>query len=387
MDAYLDQFIAKVRAVVGHEEQIALHEPDISEIERLRVLGSLDSGFVSTAGPLVSEFEEQLANFVGTNFAVTVSSGTAALHLALIAAGVEPGDEVFVPTLSFVATANAVSHAGAFPYFLDSESESLGMSPEILRIELEKSKKIGKKRINPKTGRKISAIVPIHPLGHMANIVEILKIANEFQIPVIEDAAESVGTYLQNKHSGSFGAAGVLSFNGNKIITTGGGGAIVTSDERLAAKVKHLSTTAKLPHGFRFFHDEVAWNYRMPNLNAALGVAQLSRINSLIEDKRSLARRYIEVFRDDERVNFISEAPDTKCNYWLNSVKFKYLNFSDFDSTLIALNNAGIGARPLWELLHTLPMYESMPRSEMPNAVSHQKSVISLPSSAKLARR
>lgn len=287
-------FLRAVRAVVGDSSRVGLHEPDISEVEHAFVAQCLDSTFVSSVGPFVTRFEEEIATYTGAASAVAVSNGTSALQVALVLAGVKPGDEVLIPALSFVATANAVSHAGAHPYFVDSDPENFGLSVDATKDVLQGLKQVDGKWVNPGTGRPVTAIVPMHALGHPMHIVDLVELANDFGIPVVEDAAESLGSFVGTQHTGTFGKLGILSFNGNKTITTGGGGMILTNDEALGARAKHLTTTAKLPHQWLFAHDEVAWNFRLPNLNAAMGVAQLSRLPQFLEEKEQLLRPIVE---------------------------------------------------------------------------------------------
>lgn len=381
-----DQFISTIRAVVGDLPRVGLHEPDISELEHEYVKQCLDSTFVSSVGPFVTRFEQEIATFTGVKSAVAVSNGTSALHIALVLAGVNPGDEVIIPALSFVATANAVSHAGAHPYFVDSDPEHFGLSVTAVRAVLDTLTREGGKLVNPATGRTISAIVPMHTLGHPMDIVGLIKLAEEFRIPVVEDAAESLGSYVGDRHTGSFGKLGILSFNGNKTITTGGGGMILTNDEELGARAKHLTTTAKLPHPYLFSHDEVAWNYRLPNLNAAMGVAQLSRLPQFLSEKRLIASEYEQAFSAIPGIRFVSEPTGTRSNYWLCSIELEEDDRELRDELLEATNNAGIQVRPLWEILSELPMYANNPRGDLSNARSIQNRVISLPSSPLLAR-
>lgn len=381
-----DQFIGAIRAVVGGLPRVGLHEPDISELEHEYVKQCLDSTFVSSVGPFVNRFEEEIAAFTGVKSAVAVSNGTSALHIALVLAGVNPGDEVIIPALSFVATANAVSHASAHPYFVDSNPEDFGLSVSAVRAVLETLTREDGKLVNPATGRAVSAIVPMHTLGHPMDILGMVELAGEFGIPVVEDAAESLGSYVGEQHTGSFGKLGILSFNGNKTITTGGGGMILTNDEELGARAKHLTTTAKLPHPYLFSHDEVAWNYRLPNLNASMGVAQLSRLPQFLSEKRKIASVYEQAFSAIPGIRFVSEPTGTHSNYWLCSVELQENNRELRDQLLEATNSAGIQVRPLWEILSDLPMYANNPRGDLSNARSIQNRVISLPSSPVLAR-
>lgn len=387
IDLNPQNFVEAIRKVVGESKRVGLHEPDISSVEHEYVTACLDSTFVSSVGPFVTQFEDEFADFVGAKYAIAVSNGTSALQVALKLAGVNPGDEVVVPALSFVATANAVSHLGAVPYFVDSSFDTLGMDPEALKELLNNQTVTSRGLINPETGRKISAVVPMHTIGHPVDILRILQICDEFQIPVVEDAAESLGSYVGTKHTGTFGKLGIFSFNGNKILTTGGGGMIVTDDPVLASQAKHLTTTAKLNHQWEFSHDQVAWNYRLPNLNAALGVAQLKRLPIFLSEKRVIASTYQKVFSNLSGVHFLEEPKGTLSNYWLCSVMLDedYKNLRD-DFLRIA-SSEGIQCRPLWNLLSEQQMYLDAPSAPIRNAQSIVSRTISLPSSPNIASR
>jgi perosamine synthetase len=382
----VQEFLGVIRSVVGDGPRVGLHEPDISALEHEYVKECLDSTFVSSVGPFVTRFEQEIAAFTGANYAVAVSNGTSALHVALVLAGVEPGDEVIIPALSFVATANAVSHAGAHPYFVDSEMQSFGMSVAAVRDVLEGFESRNGQYFNPVNGRRIGAIVPMHTLGHPMDIVGLVALADSFGIPVVEDSAESLGSYVGTQHTGTFGKLGMLSFNGNKTITTGGGGMILTNDEEIGARAKHLTTTAKVSHEWLFSHDEVAWNYRLPNLNAALGVAQLSRLPQFLAEKRAIAEAYSKSFEQMPGIRFVHEPPGTSSNYWLCSVELAVDSVENRDLLLKAANDSGIQVRPLWEILSDLPMYVDASRGDLSVARSIQRRVISLPSSPVLAR-
>jgi perosamine synthetase len=378
--------LAGLRQVVGRPNgMIALHEPEFAGDEWLLVKETLDTSFVSSVGKYVDRFESMLQEFTGARHAIAVSNGTSALQVALLLAGVEAGEEVIVPALSFVATANAVAHCGAVPHFVDSEMSSLGLDPAALAAYLatEGEETPGGLR-NRKTGRRIAAIVPMHTYGHPVDLAGLMEVAGRFRLPVVEDAAESLGSIYQGRHTGTFGLLGTLSFNGNKIVTTGGGGAILTDDPVLARRAKHLTTTAKRPHRWEFQHDEVAFNYRMPNLNAALGCAQLERLPSFIARKRALAEKYRLAFQGAQDIHFVSEPKDTRSNYWLCTVRLAQPDLEIRDVVLGALNDAGYQCRPTWTLLHKLPMYGQAPRAPLPIAERLEAGLINLPSSAKL---
>ena len=387
MPVSAQELIAAVRSVTGDEPVIGLHEPEIGEIEKKLINECLDSTFVSSVGPFVTRFEEELAAFTGARHAIVVSNGTSALHVALVLAGVRPGDEVLVPALSFIATANAVSHAGATPYFIDSDPVTMGMDVGALATAISGLERRDGQLVNPQTGARVSAVAPMHTLGHPVDIAAIMEIADANGLVVVEDAAESLGSYVGDKHTGTFGRLGVLSFNGNKTVTTGGGGMILTDDDELGTRAKHITTTAKLPHPWEFEHDEVAWNYRMPNLNAAMGVAQLTRLGGFLKEKRILAERYAAAFADVDGISFIPEPAGTTSNYWLNAVRLDTADLATRDRLLQALNDDGIKARPFWNLLSDQRMYRENPQGELSSARELLDSVICLPSSPKLARR
>ena len=381
-------FVARIRSVVGESSTpIGLHEPEIGDLEKQYLSDCIDSTFVSSVGAYIPQFEQKIQEITGAKYAIAASNGTSALHIALYVAGVMPGEEVIVPSLSFVATANAVSHAGAIPHFIDSELGTMGMSPEKLRERLEQMKREGGKVYNPETGARIAAISPMHTLGHPVRIKEILAIADEFGIPVVEDAAESLGSFVDGKHTGTFGLTGMISFNGNKIVTTGGGGVILTDDEAIGKRAKHITTTAKLPHKWEFEHDEVAWNYRMTNLTAAMGMAQLSKLDGFLEEKRVLALRYAEAFADFEGAKFVFEPEGTSSNYWLCAVQLDEPSLEQRDELLQACHDVGLLVRPMWNLLHTQRMYQSAPAADLATATALHASLICLPSTPRLARR
>jgi len=380
------EFLAVLKSVLGESSSspIALHEPNIGQRENELVSKCLASGWVSSVGEYISEFEQGLAKFTNSKHAIAVVNGTAALHLALHSVGVKPGDEVLVPTLSFVATANAVSHCGAIPHFVDSDPETLGLDPIALREHLRANASLRDGELhNTSTGRRISAVVPMHTFGHPMQIEVLIDVAKEFNLVVVEDAAESIGSYVGSTHTGTFGRCSSLSFNGNKTITTGGGGAILTNDADLAQRIRHLATTAKMPHDYEYIHDAVAFNYRMPNINAALGCAQLSRLDDFLVAKRVLAKKYAEGFSSARSMQFVAEPHGTTSNYWLNTIRLNKPDLSLRDELLVAARASGYMCRPAWNLLHTLPMHESSPRAKLPVAQNLWQSLINIPSSAR----
>lgn len=367
---------------------VPLHEPEFGGNEKEYLAECIDSTFVSSVGKFVDRFEEMLAEYTGAKHAVAVVNGTSALQMALHLAGVGAGDEVVVPALSFVATANAVKHAGGVPHFVDSDARTLGMSPGALAERLaEVARREGEGVANRVTGRRIAAVVPMHTFGHPVAMEPLLAVAERYGLPVVEDAAESLGSTLGGRHMGTFGQVAALSFNGNKVITTGGGGAILTDDAGLAKRAKHLTTTAKLPHRWAFDHDEVAWNFRMPNINAALGCAQLERLPGMLERKRQLAERYRAALEGQPGLSFVAEPEGARSNYWLNTVRVSGPDAGVRDQLLGLLNGAGYQARPAWTLLSSLPMYEGCSRGPLDVASELQASLINLPSSPKLAAR
>ncbi len=380
-------FVAGLQEVLGTPEPlVALHEPELDGNEWVYVKECIDSGWVSSVGKFVDAFEQRLAEATGTRHAAAMVNGTAALHIALLAAGVRRDDEVLVPALSFVATANAVAHCGAVPHFVDSNADTLSVDAGALaaRLETIAERSAGGWR-NAETGRRLAAILPMHTFGHMADMQAILEVAARYGLPVVEDAAESLGSMRDGRYAGSFGTMGVLSFNGNKVVTTGGGGAVVTDDRELWQRLKHLSTTGKQPHRWQYFHDMVAFNYRMPNINAALGCAQLERLEDFLARKRRLAERYQRAFAGAPGFEAVREPAGCRSNYWLNAVRLATPDFEQRDALLEAANDAGYQCRPVWTLLHKLPMYQSCPRAGMPVAERLEASLINIPSSAKLS--
>lgn len=337
-------------------------------------------------GKYVDLFESRLAQYTGAKFAVAVVNGTSGLHAALKLAGIGQGDEVLVPALTFVATANAIAYCGAVPHFVDSEESTLGIDAHKLEHHLERISVFWEDGIlNTETGRRIKAIVPMHAFGHPVAIDELKSVCERFGLVIIEDAAESLGSFYKGRHTGTFGKISVLSFNGNKIITTGGGGAILTDDEDLAASAKHLTTTAKKAHPWEYFHDMTGFNFRLPNINAALGCAQLEQIGGFLEKKRALARKYQAAFQEMEGLAIFSEAAFARSNYWLNVMLLDPILASERDRIIQYTNSRGIFTRPAWKLLHTLPMYETCPKMDLSGSELLEKRIINLPSGVKLS--
>lgn len=377
-----DTIVGLIASVAGGKKS-GLHEPMFMGREKEYLAECIDSGFVSSVGPFVERFENELAEFVGAERAIAVVNGTSALHLALVGLGICPGDEVIVPAMSFVATASSVVLAGAVPHFVDISPTTWGIDPDDLREYLRKTVRVrGGQSINTTSGRPVTAVVPMHTLGHPSDVRGIKGVADEFGLVVLEDAAESLGSYVGDAHTGLAGAAGVFSFNGNKTITTGGGGAIVTNDTDLASKLKHLSTTAKVPHQYEFDHDALAFNYRMPNINAALGVAQLEQLSKIIGRQRLLHDRYAEAFAQVTFGELKTEVPGTRANYWLQAYILSPQNSQAKAAVLTTCLDRGISVRPLWKPLNTLGPYRKFPSSQTPVAWDIYSRVVCLPSSA-----
>jgi len=359
---------------------IPLHEPKFVGNEKKYLNECIDSTFVSSVGKFVDKFEEKIASYTGSKYAIATSNGTSALHISLLLADVDQNSEVITQPLTFVATCNAISYCGAQPIFLDVDKDTMGLSPSALKEFLEKNTIIKNQQcINNKTGKVIKACVPMHTFGHPCRIDEIKEICDKHHVFLIEDAAESVGSIYKDKHTGTFGQVGVMSFNGNKIITAGGGGCIVTNDKALAKKAKHLTTTAKVQHKWDFNHDIVGYNYRMPNLNAALLVAQLENLDNFISSKRKLANVY-EAFFNSTNYVFVKEPMDSKSNYWLNSIILK--NKEQRDEFLDETNSSGIMTRPIWTLMNKLPMFEHAQCGDLKNSEWLEDRVVNIPSSA-----
>ena len=378
--------LCAVRSVLGEAAQpIALHEPEFAGREWDYVKECLDTGWVSSVGSFVDRFERDLAACTGTAHAIATSNGTSALHICLLLAGVKAGDEVLMPALTFIATANAVSYVAAVAHFVESETVSLGVDAAKLDAHLAQTARlVDGVCMNQRSGAPIRALVVMHVFGHPSDLDALADVAQRWHLVLIEDAAESLGSSYRGRHTGNVGAISALSFNGNKVITTGGGGAILTNDPLLARRAKHLTTTARTPHRWNFMHDEVGYNYRLPNLNAALGCAQLERLPSLVERKRRLAARYQHAFSEVDGVRFLREPPGTSSNYWLNAIVLEPRHAARRDQVLTVLNDAGYMSRPVWTLMHRLPMYAACPRMDLPVAEQMEACVINLPSSAKL---
>lgn len=378
---------AVLRSVIPADSPLPspLHEPEFSDAEKRYVVDCVESGWVSTVGAYVDRFEDMLKSYTGAVSAVAVVNGTAALHTCLRLVGVTAGDEVLIPTLTFIATANAVAYQGAIPHFVDSDEQRLSIDPVKLARYLEG---IGNRRpdgfYNRKTGRRISAMIVMHVFGHPADMDTLQAVADRFGIAIVEDAAESLGSTYKGRHAGTLGRVAALSFNGNKIATCGGGGAILTMDADLGARAKHLTTTARISAGWEFVHDEVGYNYRMPNLNAALGCAQLERLDDFVTRKRRLAEGYHDAFAELDGLDTLHEPPDSESNYWLNALLVA--DRESRDAVLQATNDKGFLTRPCWTPMHLLPMFTDCPRDDLTNAIAAVDQIVNLPSSPGLAR-
>lgn len=377
-----NQTINFIKSLFPKKEFIPLHEPNFSGNERKYVNETIDSTFVSSVGQFVDKFELELAEFTGTKKTVSVVNGTAGLQVALKLVGVKPGDEVITQALTFIATANAIAYNNAHPVFLDVDLDTMGLSPKAVSDFLEE---FGEMRTNicynKKTNRKISACLPMHTFGFPVHLNELLEICKHWNIPIVEDSAESLGSYYHDKHTGTFGVLGVFSYNGNKILTSGGGGSIVTNNVKLGVKAKYITTTAKIPHPFEYVHDEIGYNYRMPNLNAALACAQLEKLPLFIENKRNLAEQYQNFF-NEIGVNFRSETANTKANYWLMCVQLE--SRSERDLFLESTNRSGVMTRPIWQLMTDLIMYKDFYTDSQKNARFLMDRIVNIPSSVRI---
>lgn len=373
-------FFSFIKRQFPKQDFIGLHEPYFDFHETRYVNECVESTFVSSIGEFVIKAERKIEGLLGTDYAIAVVNGTSGLQLAIKLVGVEANDEVLTQALSFVATSNAIRYNFADPVYIDVDQETLGMSPMALKRFLHKNtRKKNGHLINKLSGKKIKACIPMHTFGMPCKIDEIIEICDSYEIPVIEDAAESLGSTYKGKHLGTFGKIGVLSFNGNKIVTSGGGGAILTSDKIIASKAKHLSNTAKLNHPYEYVHDELGYNFRMPNINASLLMAQLDKLNNFLKSKRKLANTYREYLKENESMRFIEEIEGAKSNYWLNAIqvpdeKFKY-------DLLNEANKHKIMLRPIWKLSFEMPMYKNCLKDEQENALKLSSTIVNLPSS------
>lgn len=375
-----EKVVEHIRSEYPGKSFVALHEPRFQGNEMSYLQECIDSTFVSSVGKYVDQFELKLAAYTGAAHAVVVVNGTAALHISLIAAAVETDEIVLTQPLSFIATCNAISYIGAIPLFLDIDKDTLGLSPQKLSEYLKEQTFTGTdgKLYDKQTKKRIAACVPMHTFGHPTRIAEIAQLCSEYNIPLIEDAAESMGSYYDNKHTGNFGMIGTFSFNGNKTITCGGGGAIITNDAEIAKRIKHLTTQAKVPHRWEFVHDQIGYNYRMPNLNAALACAQLEQLDGFLENKRALAARYAAFFSEND-LQFVAEPKNSRSNFWLNAILLK--NAEERNAFLEFTNNNGVMTRPVWTLMNKLAMFKDCPTGNLDNAAYIEERLVNIPSS------
>jgi perosamine synthetase len=377
------ELVAFIRGMYGSEGAIPLHAPVFRGNEKEYLAECIDSTFVSSVGPFVERFESMMREITGSPHAVATVNGTAALHMALIVAGVRDGDEVITQPLSFVATCNAVAYERAHPVFVDVDADSLSLSPEALKEFLEDScKRVAGECRNQRTGRRVSAVVPMHTFGLPGRAMELAQICEKWGLALIEDAAESLGSSIGGRHTGTFGDIGTFSFNGNKTVTCGGGGCLVMRDAQAARLAKHLTTTAKLPHRWDFDHDQVGYNYRMPNLNAALACAQLEQLDGFLANKRTTALAYAQRCAE-LGIPFFQERPGTTSNYWLNAVLTA--GAQERDAFLSFSNDQGVMTRPVWKLMTELPAFADAQRGSLATAESLASRVVNIPSSVRPA--
>jgi perosamine synthetase len=380
----ISKTISFIKKLYDSEEFIPLHVPRFLGREKEYLIECIDSTFVSYVGKYVAQFEDMTAKFTGAKYAVAVVNGTVALQIALKLAGVKYNDEVITQPLTFIASCNAIKHLGAFPTFVDVEKETLSMSPEKLDEFLNCNlRDINGEKINKITGRKIKAIVPVHIFGHPNRIQEIIEVAAKYELPVVEDSAESLGSSYKGKHTGTFGKLGILSYNGNKTLTTGGGGMIITNDKKLADQARHITTTAKIPHRYEYIHDEIGYNYRLTNINAALGVAQMEYINEILDNKKNTAEEYRNFFGDSE-ICYCDQPINSKSNFWLNTILLK--DFDQRNKFLEETNNSGIMTRPVWRLMNKLEMFKDCYSNNLSNAEWLEKRLVNIPSSYRLIK-
>ncbi len=375
----IQETIKFVKELYGDKDFIPLHAPVFLGNEKEYLNECIDSTFVSYVGKYVTQFEEMTAKYTGAKYATAIVNGTAALQIALKLVGIQPGDEVITQPLTFVASCNAIKHNGAFPTFVDIDKNTLGMSPGKLKFFLKNHTKFENGvLVNKFTKRKIKAILPVHIFGHPARITEIIEVANEFNLKVVEDAAESLGSKYKDKHTGTFGKIGILSYNGNKTLTTGGGGMILTDDEDVAKRAKYLTTTAKVPHPYEYVHDEIGYNYRLANVNAALGVAQMEYIGKILDNKKDTAQHYRGFFENSE-IEYFDQPANSSSNFWLNAIVLSDLDYRNI--FLSETNKSGIMTRPAWRLMNKLDMFNDCYADDLSNAEWFEERIVNIPSS------
>lgn len=377
-----NQVISFIKDVYGTEGFVPLSVPKFIGNEKKYLEECIDTTFVSSVGKFVDRFEEMVAEYTGAKKAVVCVSGTNALHMAMMLVGVERDDEVLTQALTFIATCNAISYIGAHPVFIDVDKDTMGLSPKSVKVWLEANAEIKNNACyNKNTGRRIKCCVPMHTFGHPVHIEELVEVCKEWHIELVEDAAESIGSFYKGKHTGTFGKVGAISFNGNKTITTGGGGMLLFMDEELGQLAKHLTTQAKVPHRWEFVHDHIGYNYRMPNINAAIGCAQMEHLEEFVLNKRETAAKYAEFFQNIKDIEFFTEPADCRANYWLNAVILK-----DKEAQLEFLqqtNDNGVMTRPIWELMNRLPMFEHCQNDGLKNTIWFADRVVNIPSSVR----
>lgn len=377
----VERTISFIRELYKSDDFVPLHTPTFRGNEKKYLTECIDSTFVSSVGNFVNSFEEKVAEYTGSKHAIVCVNGTNALHLSLVLAGVKSDDEVITQPLTFIATTNAISYANAIPVFVDVDKDTMGMSPIALEKYLQENTEIKNNECwNKTTGRRIKACMPMHTFGHACRIEEIAEICKKYHIELVEDAAEGMGSFYKGKHLGTFGLLSAISFNGNKVMTTGGGGILLTDDDEIAKHAKHLSTQAKIPHQWEYAHDHIGYNYRMPNINAALGLAQLEQLNDFIEDKRNTAKEYSQFF-NELNIDFFTERENEKCNYWLNAVILN--DKEERDSFLETTNKNGVMTRPIWQLMNRLQMFKDCPKGNLSNAEWLEARVVNIPSSVR----
>lgn len=377
------QIISFIKDVYGTDGFVPLSVPKFTGNEKKYLEECIDTTFVSSVGKFVDRFEEMVAEYTGARKAVVCVSGTNALHMAMMLVGVERDDEVLTQALTFIATCNAISYIGAHPVFVDVDKDTMGLSPKAVKTWLEAHAEIKEGTCyNKTTGRRIKCCVPMHTFGHPVHIDELVEVCKEWHIELVEDAAESIGSFYKGKHTGTFGKVGAISFNGNKTITTGGGGMLLFMDEELGQLAKHLTTQAKVPHRWEFVHDHIGYNYRMPNINAAIGCAQMEHLEEFVLDKRETAATYAAFFKTMDNVEFFTEPQGCRANYWLNAVilKDKQAQLEFLQQT----NDNGVMTRPIWELMNRLPMFEHCQKDGLENTIWLADRVVNIPSSVRI---
>lgn len=383
IDTMYNNFVQYVREIYNTNDFIPLHAPHFSGNEKKYLEECIDTTFVSSVGKFVDRFEEMVRTYTNTKRAVVCVNGTNALHLALLLVGVEREDEVLTQALTFIATANAISYSGAVPVFIDVDKDTMGLSPDKIKDWLVKNTEMRSGVCyNKRTKRRVKACIPMHTFGHPVKIDQLASICKEYNIELVEDAAESLGSFYKSQHTGTFGKIGILSFNGNKTITTGGGGMLLFQDEKLGDYAKHITTQAKVPHQWEFVHDHIGYNYRMPNINAALGCAQMENLDNILKNKRETAEKYKEYFKTSEDITFFEAPENSEANYWLNAILLK--NRDARDAFLEYTNKNGVMTRPIWMLMNKLHMFKDCETDDLANTIWFEERVVNIPSSVRI---